>query len=262
MLLVVGCIEQIDGDQSLVYQQNYTLSQSSYMDTFSALANVFFFSKNESSFVTSFLKQAEQVELLKSVDFKKHMYKLPSIVDTWLSELKDICKDENKKNLRIHLVSLLNSEEAKNKDDLLLAALILSSLLPKHHTRKRENAMEDTFVKNQFADVLDVILSDGDQGILQYECCILKPDYTPEDEEDRQLETFVVEVKAPLRNRNSNDFIKLGFTLKSMLDKLIQSGMKSPHVVGLLIDGYDYSFYMMTIEHESIYKMVQLEAFT
>ncbi|KAI8380060.1 hypothetical protein BD560DRAFT_432304 [Blakeslea trispora] len=157
---------------------------------------------------------------------------------------------------------------------LLLFCLLCKSnckSVPKHHTWKRKDVVEDTFVKNQFADALDVILNDGDRGILQYEwcnkklsSCILKPDYTLffEDEEDEQFEAFVVEVKAPQRNRNSNDFIKLGFTLKSMLDKFVQNGMKSPHVVGLLVDGFNCSFYMMTIEHESIYKMIQLEAFS
>lgn len=73
----------------------------------------------------------------------------------------------------------------------------------------------------------------------QFSSCVLKPDYTLffEDKDANPVEVFVVEVKAPGRNKNSNDFIKLGFTLKLMLDALVKHGMNSPHVVGLLVDG-------------------------
>ena len=89
-------------------------------------------------------------------------------------------------------------------------------------------------------------LGQDQDNILKYEwcnkklsSCILKPDYTLyfEDKEDKEVATFIVEVKAPSRNKNSNDFIKLGFTLKSMLDSLIKRGMRSPRVLGLLVDG-------------------------
>ncbi|OBZ83473.1 hypothetical protein A0J61_08480 [Choanephora cucurbitarum] len=55
--------------------------------------------------------------------------------------------------------------------------------------------------------------------------CVLKPNYTLsfEDKEEERVDIFAIEVKAPKRNRNSNDFIK--------------HCINSPHVVGLLIDG-------------------------
>ncbi|KAI8350627.1 hypothetical protein EDC96DRAFT_519442 [Choanephora cucurbitarum] len=82
-----------------------------------------------------------------------------------------------------------------------------------------------------------------------------------EDKDANPVEVFVVEVKAPGRNKNSNDFIKLGFTLKLMLDALVKRDMNSPHVVGLLVDGYDCYLYMMMINHEAIYELVELEVF-
>ncbi|OBZ81267.1 hypothetical protein A0J61_10684 [Choanephora cucurbitarum] len=219
----------------------------------------------------SFLTQARHLKLVKSIEFEKFQVRLPSVIDTWLSELVNLCRDGEMRSLRVYLASLISSEEAKTDDELLLVASALSSLVPRYKTWEKDNAVEDTFVKNHFADVLDIILGQDQDNILKYEwcnkklsSCILKPDYTLyfEDKEAKEVATFIVEVKAPSRNKNSNDFIKLGFTLKSMLDSLIKRGMRSPRVLGLLVDGFDCYLYMMQIDNEAIYQMVELRRFS
>ncbi|KAI8323396.1 hypothetical protein EDC96DRAFT_529181 [Choanephora cucurbitarum] len=172
--------------------------------------------------------------------------------------------------LRSHLVSLLASEQAKGDRDLTLVASALFSVVPKYRTWEKKG-VEDAFIKNQIAGSFDILLGQDNEDILQYEWsnkklsnCILKPDYTLffYDEQESPVEVFVTEVKAPLRNKNSNDFIKLGFTLKSMLDGAIKRGMTKPHMLGLLVDGYNCYLYMMKIEHEAIYQMVELDTFS
>lgn len=67
----------------------------------------------------------------------------------------------------------------------------------------------------------------------------LKPDYTikVEGTDEKHTELFIIEVKAPMRNRSSYDFIKTALTMKDMLDKLIRKGVENPIVTGLLING-------------------------
>ncbi|KAI8366166.1 hypothetical protein BD560DRAFT_436281 [Blakeslea trispora] len=133
--------------------------------------------------------------------------------------------------LRSHLISLLTSEQVKSDLDLTLVVSALFSILPKHRTWERKG-VEDTSIRNQIADSFDIMLGQDNQDILQYEwsnkklsSCILKPDYTlfSCDVQQSPVEVFVAEVKAPLRKKNSNGFIKRGMT--------------KPHMLGLLVDG-------------------------
>ncbi|KAI8087863.1 uncharacterized protein B0P05DRAFT_530450 [Gilbertella persicaria] len=75
-------------------------------------------------------------------------------------------------------------------------------------------------------------------------------------------ELFIAEVKFPLRNRNSNDFVKLDLTMKQMLDKLVKSGLDSPVVAGLHVDGFNCYIYEMELNHKAVYKMLEVGSFT
>ncbi|KAI8347659.1 hypothetical protein BD560DRAFT_450411 [Blakeslea trispora] len=215
-----------------------------------ALDNIFFFSKKKAASITSCLKQSQHVAVINSIDYRKNQVDLPPVVDAWLLELERVAKHNDMNNLRRHLVSLLASEEASNNNELTLVASSLFSVVPKYRTWSKKGVVEDTFKSNQIADTFDIILGQDNDDVLQWEC------------EETPVEVFVMEMKAPTRNRNSNDFIKLGFTLKSMLDSVIKRGLRQPQVLGLLIDGHECFLYMMTIEHEAIYKMVELDAFS
>ncbi|OBZ81599.1 hypothetical protein A0J61_10353 [Choanephora cucurbitarum] len=234
------------------------------------LGSIFFFSKDRNKSVTCFFNLATHKRILSSLDLKEKEYELPSVVDSWLTALKKEAKGDNLKTLRLMLRSLLNSREADDDDDLMLVASALFSLVPKHRTWSASCVVEDTFVKNQIADVIDVILGQSDDISMHYEwcnkklsICVLKPDYTLsiEGRQAVNVEFFVVEVKTPSRNRNSNDFVKMGFILKFMLDNMVKHGMKKPKAFGLLVDGFNCYLYKMQLLYEAIYEMTEMESF-
>lgn len=67
----------------------------------------------------------------------------------------------------------------------------------------------------------------------------LIPDYVSSvtDHRGRRLAVFVIEVKAPGRNKSSDDFCKTAEELKRMVDAFANYGMTDTTVCGLLVDG-------------------------
>lgn len=67
----------------------------------------------------------------------------------------------------------------------------------------------------------------------------LKPDYllSINTLNEEKLHIFAIEVKGPLRNKNDNDFIKIGYIMKGMVNNLLDRGIKNETVFGLLVAG-------------------------
>lgn len=102
-------------------------------------------------------------------------------------------------------------------------------------------------VENQISDPFDVILGHYEWANKKLYSSLLKPDCTITITgcDDAKTEIFVIEVKTSLRNRRSNNFVKIGFIMKNMLDNLINKGVKNAIVTSrrlwrlLIRNGFD-----------------------
>ncbi|OBZ81882.1 hypothetical protein A0J61_10065 [Choanephora cucurbitarum] len=81
---------------------------------------------------------------------------------------------------------------------------------------------------------------------------------------DMDLSSELMRVKTKCIDKYNNDekmrAIEQLFDHKLL--EAIKRGMAKPHMLGLLIDGYNCYLYMMKIEHEAIYQMVELDTFS
>jgi hypothetical protein len=76
----------------------------------------------------------------------------------------------------------------------------------------------------------------------------------------RKVDLLVVEVKSP-SSTTSGDFLKLSIELQLMINRLVEAGVDSPEVYGVIIRGYRCSSYKMDLKAPSVYRMIRLKSF-
>ncbi|KAI8148029.1 hypothetical protein BJV82DRAFT_594343 [Fennellomyces sp. T-0311] len=89
----------------------------------------------------------------------------------------------------------------------------------------------------------------------------MQPDFTAFTEvAGRRFDLFVVEVKKPQQPKGQ-DLVKVGFMLRQMLTKLVEEKIERPQVYALIVDGYECTTYKMVIDHQFIFKLIEISQF-
>ncbi|CAO3653540.1 unnamed protein product [Cunninghamella echinulata] len=244
-----------------------------------SLSYIFYFTKEKSTSVTHGLSNHSHSYVIKDLYMNSEKINLSLEVIEWLEEVKLTISEE--KLMRGVIVSILNQALNFNNDSFL-AADIIYKLAPKFKSWKQKHVVEDTFIHTHLSDIIDSVFGNCD-GIT-YEWCnrslnkvltsvvlddgkekkiVYKPDYTASaaSRDGDKFDLFVIEVKAPGRNQNSNDKVKIGEQMKVMLNALHKRKLSQWVVCGLLVDGYRCESFIMTLNHEAIYSMVNIDTF-
>ncbi|KAI9303539.1 hypothetical protein BJ944DRAFT_232082 [Cunninghamella echinulata] len=234
------------------------------------LSYIFYFTKEKSKSVTNGLSNHSHFYVMKDLFANSEKSNLPFEVTQWLEKVTLTISEAK----QLHEVTIPILNQALNfNNDSFMAADIIYKIAPKIKSWKQQHAIEDTFIYTHLSDIIDSVFGNCDGITYEWSNCTLnkvltsivlddgkekkvvyKPDYiaSAASRDGDKFDLFIIEVKAPGRNRNSNDKIKIGEQMK----KIEQLG-------GLwIISGWHRcELYMMTLNHEAIYSMINIGTF-
>ncbi|CAJ0764273.1 9470_t:CDS:10, partial [Entrophospora sp. SA101] len=142
-----------------------------------------------------------------------------------------------------------------------------------------KNIKEDSFVHKALESVLKAFYQDTANIKLKWSTDVLEasahrkkkfdpslrgriPDFSVSySYKNRKVDLLVVEVKPP--NKVFADLVKLGNELKDVLDKAAEDGIccNNLRVCGLLVEGFQCSFYIMDLKYEAVYRIIHVGKF-
>ncbi|CAO3635136.1 unnamed protein product [Cunninghamella echinulata] len=77
----------------------------------------------------------------------------------------------------------------------------------------------------------------------------------------RAFDLFCAEAKAPKSGKAEDDYVKLGYELKIMIDYLVDNGISNPTVCGAWIDDFNVKLFKMDLKYNGIYRMMEFNEF-
>ncbi|KAL1932874.1 hypothetical protein VTP01DRAFT_8552 [Rhizomucor pusillus] len=214
-----------------------------------------------------------------SADYKQSLTKEFLTVqehDAFMQEVKEMVQSGEAYSLRtlkLFTSSCLQTALKKDQSDLAMFADILHRILLK----KYKGSLEDSFLKDRFADIVDVIF--GEERKLEHNWAKktmpifqkipkdIKVDYqvVSISPKQRSITLLTLEAKSPSeKNRTCNgynDFLKLGKEMKCICDNLVSLSVREPVVTGILVKGFECRLYKLSLRHEAIYEMVEIGSF-
>ncbi|KAI9246282.1 hypothetical protein BDA99DRAFT_576679 [Phascolomyces articulosus] len=157
-----------------------------------------------------------------------------------------------------------DDDDDENVDDLLLTTNILDNLVGAFQNWIDNCVFESTFIQQHLSPFmipvfqrLSITLRLGETHINNDPTSLLA-DYvsTYQTTSGDKFDFLSCEVK-PFGKKSSSqvqsDFTKLGKELKQMVDKLLDYGVESPVVVGVLVEGYSMKTYSMRLIEDGCY---------
>ncbi|KAG1369271.1 hypothetical protein G6F61_012473 [Rhizopus arrhizus] len=130
---------------------------------------------------------------------------------------------------------------------------------------------EAAFIKKHLQPFIDVVFLENDIKTLIYNCTDApiddgrKPDIAfGISYKGKGRFFFFVEVKRPGQSsiyQDEDDYVKLLKQMKTSVDAQIDLGVRNPTSLGLLVEGYSCTLYMMDIKDEGVYIPVQIKRF-
>ncbi|CEP18549.1 hypothetical protein [Parasitella parasitica] len=130
---------------------------------------------------------------------------------------------------------------------------------------------EAAFIKKHLQPFIDVVFLENDIKNLIYTCTDApiddgtKPDIAFGINYKRKARLFFfVEVKRPGQcsiYQDENDYVKLLKQMKTSVDGQIDLGVPNPTSLGLLVEGFRCTLYVMHIKDEGVYIPVQIKRF-
>ncbi|KAG2223514.1 hypothetical protein INT45_000834 [Circinella minor] len=157
-----------------------------------------------------------------------------------------------------------DDDDDENVDDLLLTTNILDNLVGAFQNWIDNCVFESTFIQQHLSPFmipvfqrLSITLRLGETHVNNDPTSLLA-DYvgTYQTTSGNKFDVLSCEVK-PFGKKSSSqvqsDFTKLGKELKQMVDKLLDYGIESPVVVGVLVEGYSMKTYSMRLVEDGCY---------
>ncbi|CAG8616168.1 1962_t:CDS:10 [Funneliformis mosseae] len=211
-------------------------------------------------------------------------YPPPDPPEDWLSKCNEVSKMARKdfKNSKSLLKNWYKSSN-KESDDIIFDVFhnILSLYTP---SGSAENLHEDSFAHKVLSPVISPFFKDSLEISSVWANEILdssahrkkrfdpslegrKPDFELHISMNQRKENLLVlEIKPTNHARPNkdtlNDLVKLANELKDCIDKIINDGISdNVTVCGILVEGCKCTFYIMDLQYDALYRMIQLGVF-
>ncbi|KAI9495383.1 hypothetical protein BDB00DRAFT_246147 [Zychaea mexicana] len=160
-------------------------------------------------------------------------------------------------------------------DELLVFGDLLHRSVPRLLSATISETVEDTFVYNTVSDMLNVVFGEDQKLLHEWvnkklpdtEANItMKPDFVAATKPaKRTVYLFSVEIKPSRRTSDDDiceDRVKLGNQMKTMMQTLESFHIENAQTIGLLIQGYDCTLYLMDNVYKPIYRMIEMYSFS
>lgn len=243
---------------------------------------------------TSCLNRLESnlsMAIFNSFDIKQHWIPMFNDVWSWCIEIDRIYStsstitNSTKYAKRTLMKLFINSSDnsTTNNDEkeqlLKMTSDILLSFINKFHHWNHHCTIESSFINQHLMPFLENIFEKdsrlrgklGESYIMNGKSidngkASLMADYTVSyvPYAGITFDLLVVEVKPIGKNSSSqpqSDLVKLGKEMKRMIDYLVDASIENISVCGILVEGVKCFTYMMDLEYDGVYRMVQLGQF-
>ncbi|KAG1501684.1 hypothetical protein G6F50_003234 [Rhizopus delemar] len=242
-----------------------------------SLDYIYFVSNDLTQSMTRYLIFETHQDVMKDLQATFFLHLPPIIANgmQWCQQAEDLLAcSPSWRDLKMWCVDLL-SKACKSDNEVDLIADILYNITPKLLKCAEDSKLEDTFAHSFVDPIIEAVFGSADifqrhwaNGALlgqKRKCRIeYKPDWVVYIKSwTSRLDLAVLELKRPSGSNNGpvSDFVKLGRQMKTMLGKLVDIGVESPVVCGILVEGFKCSTYIMDLKYEATYRMIRLASF-